>query len=344
MPPHALAASAVTRSRWFTYVTKVCAALGIAVAAYMVGPRYPAGEAIPTVREQAPTDLSALDAWIAKQEAAFPAIKSGTAKEIVWADKAGQKTPWSIIYLHGFSASRLETAPLTEKVAKALGANVFYTRLQGHGLPGAAMGEARMQDWLADAVEALRIGQLLGERVLVISCSTGATLATWLGTQSSLGRMAGHVFISPNFGPKDGRADLMNGPWGPQIAHAVLGSDRHWTPASAAESNAWSTSYPTQSLFPMMALVKVVREGPLETFRSPVLVLYSPADETVDPDQTRAAFERLGSAVKQLEPVGYSEAKGQHVLAGDIKAPRATEPMVHTIATWALSLPQVGPP
>jgi len=37
--------------------------------------------------------------------------------------------------------------------------------------------------------------------------------------------------------------------------------------------------------------------------------------------------------------VDYSESKGQHVLAGAIKAPKAVAPMAKTIIEWAQTLP-----
>jgi hypothetical protein len=68
-------------------------------------------------------------------------------------------------------------------------------------------------------------------------------------------------------------------------------------------------------------------------------VLYSEKDQTVEPEQTKAAFARIGSATKQMQAVDYSESKGQHVLVGDIKAPKATTPMAETIIRWAQALP-----
>jgi esterase/lipase len=284
-----------------------------------------------------------LDTWLASQEGAIPAIKPGNAKGIVWAQAPGEKTPWAIVYLHGFSASRLETAPLTETVAQSLKANVYYARLTGHGLPGAAMGEARVQDWIADAQEALQIGRQLGDRVLLISCSTGSTLATWVEVNGPASGVAAHVFVSPNFGPKDSRADLINGPWGQQIAFALLGNERTAQAASDAEANAWTRSYPTKSLFPMMALVKATRESALERFQAPVLMLYSENDETVEPQRSLAAVQRFSSSQKRIEKVSYSEAKGQHVLAGAIRAPSATAPMAQSILDWLQTLPPAKP-
>jgi alpha-beta hydrolase superfamily lysophospholipase len=313
----------------------------LGAAAYVLGPRNDFGPFMPSARQQPPQDITQLSDWIQMSESAFADIKPDNAKGIVWAATPGQRTRWSVVYIHGFSASRLETAPLAEAVASQLGANVFYTRLTGHGRAnGDAMGEATPQDWMADTLEAVQIGQTLGERVLLISCSTGGTLATWLGTSADAARVAAHVFVSPNFGPKDKRSEIVNGPWGRKIALIVQGATRSWTPESAQEANAWTPSYPTKAIFPMMALVKSVRDSDLSLFQTPVLVLYSERDETVDTSELKAAFTRLGSARKSIEPVAYSKSKGQHVLAGAIKDPDAVAPMTETIVQWVKSLPK----
>jgi len=88
----------------------------------------------------------------------------------------------------------------------------------------------------------------------------------------------------------------------------------------------------------MMALVRGVRESPLERFTAPVLMLYSPADQTVEPERTKEAIARFSSTRKDMVAVDYSDAQGQHVLAGDIKAPKATLRMAYTIINWAQSL------
>jgi esterase/lipase len=313
----------------------------LGATAYVLGPRNDFGSSMPSPRPPPQQDIARLSDWIQQSESAFADIKPGNAKGIVWAATPGQRTPWAVVYIHGFSASRMETAPLAESVASQLGANVFYTRLTGHGRAnGDAMGEATPQDWMADALEAVQIGQTLGERVLVISCSTGGTLATWLGTSADAARVSAHVFVSPNFGPKDKRSEIVNAPWGQKIALLVQGQRRSWTPENAQEANAWTSSYPTKAIFPMMALVKSVRDSDLSLFQTPVLVLYSERDETVDTSEIKAAFTRLGSARKSIEPVSYSKSRGQHVLAGAIKDPDAVAPMADTIVQWLKSLPR----
>lgn len=344
MTPDATSSATATDSR-LRRVRRGWLALALLVlvlAVFWAGPRYPFGPDAPTPRAPAPQNLARLDGWLAAGEAAYPDLRAGTAKGIVWHAPTRQRTAWAVVYLHGFTASRLETAPLTDRVAQALGANAFHTRLSGHGRSSAAMAEASPQDWLADAIEAVRIGRTLGERVLLISTSSGATLAAWLALRPEGRLVAAHVFISPNFGPKDTRAELINGPWGAQIALALEGQTRGYTPADPREAQAWTTRYPTRALFPMMALVERVRDSDLSQFRTPLLVLYSAADQTVDPARTEAAFERIGAARKSIERVRYSRSRGQHVLAGDIRDPQATAPMAGSIVNWVRALETAG--
>ena len=62
-------------------------------------------------------------------EAVIPRIRDGLEKEIVWANPmVHAKTPLSIVYIHGFSASKGEVRPRRTKVADQLDANLFYTR------------------------------------------------------------------------------------------------------------------------------------------------------------------------------------------------------------------------
>lgn len=310
----------------------------LALAVYFMGPVNEFGPDAPAERAQPPAELVQLPTWLAQQEAQWPDIREGLAKRVTWMQAEGTRTPWAVVYVHGFTASRLETHPLALQVAQALGANLFETRLTGHGRTSQAMAEATVQDWLADMHEALLIGRQLGQRVLVIGVSTGATLATWQAMRPEGQHDVAYVFVSPNYGPKLKKADIVNMPWGRELALYIEGPMRHGEPSHAAQAQAWTTTYPTAAVFPMMALVKRVRESDVGAFTAPVLMLYSPADQTVEPAEIEALFPRIESKQKTLEAVTYSEAKGQHVLAGDLRAPNATAPMAQRIVRWVQGL------
>jgi alpha-beta hydrolase superfamily lysophospholipase len=103
--------------------------------------------------------------------------------------------------VHGFSATRQEIAPVPERVAAALGANLFETRLAGHGRERDGLVDVRAEQWLDDGRELLGVGRALGERLTLIGTSTGATLALALASHPDFRVVDSLVLISPNFGP-----------------------------------------------------------------------------------------------------------------------------------------------
>ena len=111
-------------------------------AAFYAGPRVSIDTQLQS--PQLPADL---DAYLAQSEARYPDITPGAEKTIVWAHPDRRKTALAVVYLHGFSASRQETAPLSDEIAQQLGANLYYPRLNGHGRSGAAMAEASVNAW-----------------------------------------------------------------------------------------------------------------------------------------------------------------------------------------------------
>lgn len=268
-----------------------------------------------------PDDLSA---YLANAEAAYSDITPGAEKTIIWAHPEHQQTDLAIVYLHGFSATRQETAPLCDELATAFGANLFYTRLSGHGRSNQALGEARAGDWLRDAEEALAIGQRLGRQVVIIGTSTGGTLAAWLAATQDAPQVLAYVLISPNFGPKDPAAQVLTWPWASTFVPWLLGPERQWTPLNAQQARYWNHRYPTQALLPMMALVQAVEALPLEQTHAPILMIHSPQDQVVSTPAATQAFARFGSANKQRVEFQDSQDPSHHVLAGRIVAPADT--------------------
>ena len=116
--------------------TQLLLGLVIVAVGYGLGSRIELDETIRQVT--LPDDL---DVYLKESERRIEGIKPGMEKTIVWADsEQRQATPYSIVYLHGFSAPRQEIAPLCELVAGAVGANLFIyapararARRQGHG-------------------------------------------------------------------------------------------------------------------------------------------------------------------------------------------------------------------
>ena len=120
-------------------VTIVIVVVVFAVLAFALGPRAAADT---TLRFDPAVLGPDAEAYLARREAGVAGIRPGLQKEIVWADPASKaKTSIAIVYVHGFSASKGEMRPLPDRVASALRANLYFTRLTGHGQDGVAMAQ-----------------------------------------------------------------------------------------------------------------------------------------------------------------------------------------------------------
>ena len=281
---------------------------------------------------------SDLDGYLAASETPFKDIVAGAEKTIFWADSARQRTPVSVVYLHGFSATRQETAPLSDSLAKRWGANLFYTRLKGHGRTEDALGEAKAGDWLDDAREAMDVGRHIGERVVIIGTSTGGTLATWLAMQPNMEELAAIVLISPNYWPRAAGVGLLLWPHGSLIGKAVEGEYVQWEPANEGHERYWTNRYPITAAVEMMRLVKHVNDLDLGTLDVPTLVIYSPNDQVVDPVEIERTYEEIASSRKQIIPLDSVEAESNHVLAGDILSPGNTDDLINMIDSFIQGL------
>ena len=276
-----------------------------------------------------PDSITDFPKWFATQERAAGVTDPDVAKRVVFADSARPaKTPWSVVYVHGFSATRQETSPLSQEVARALGANLYETRLRGHGLPGDSLGHVQARDWMGDVAFALDVARRLGDSVMVIGTSTGGTLGVWLATLPRPVRAELHalVLISPNFGPKDPAARLLTLPWAEAVLPLFI-PQREWTARNDEQKRFWTMRYPSAALFPMQALVEHVRDVPLDGYDVPTLVFYHEGDDVVDAKRTTAWLDEVdASGAVKAERVLVIPTSGEdgHVIAGRIVAPSQT--------------------
>lgn len=316
------------------FVRSIAAAACVTLVSCPSGCSHPPSRGSPS--ETPPDEL---DAWLSEREEQVPGIRPGTEKQIVWAGEPGEKTPISIIYIHGFSATRGESAPVCDQVAKELGANLFYTRLTGHGRDGEAMGEATLEDWQADVREAWEIGRLIGDVTIVVGMSTGAPLAAWLATDIQVVESHGLsalVLISPNFAPADKAAKIILWAGGMLMARLVVGKYTGFEPQNELHAYYWTSSYRSKALRPMMQACRLGTRAPLEEVQAPTLFLYTENDEVVSIPALLEAYERFGSEDKSV--INVTEAQ-DHNLAGDIISPETTRIVLDHILRFLAQTP-----
>ncbi|MEM8682316.1 MAG: alpha/beta fold hydrolase [Pseudomonadota bacterium] len=282
-----------------------------------------------------PTLPSDLDGWLSDREASAPyPLIPGTEKRIRWHRGVGEKTRYAIVYLHGFSASRQEIHPTMDIVAEALGANLFETRLSGHGRSEGALEGVVAEQWLEDAAEALAVGARLGEQTILVGTSTGATLAVAMADHELMRGVSDIVLISPNFALADDRATLLTKPAGPQLADLLIGDTRTFDAHNEAHGLYWSTRYPTRAVVEAMRLVDYVDNSLPLTLPSRLLVVYSPDDKVISAQAVVRALDQITTPALEVIRVTETDDLMRHVIAGDILSPSTTESVAAAVVDF----------
>jgi esterase/lipase len=281
-----------------------------------------------------------IDAYLAMREGQFDDIIDGVEKQVIWADEANVKTPLSIIYLHGFTASSKEIRPVPDRVATALGANLYFTRFTGHGRQPTALANATVGHWMDDVGEAIKIGKQIGETVIIMATSTGGTLAAAAALdKAAMENIGGIIFVSPNFAINSRAANLLTWPFARQWVPLVIGKEQQGNPRNDLHARYWMMTYPTTALMPMAAIVAAVDRESYDDVEVPALFYYSRQDQVVAPEKT-AAFARSwgGESNSIIASLTADDDRFSHIIAGDIVSPNQTESAVEQMIAWITGL------
>lgn len=250
-------------------------------------------------------------------------LKPDNEARIVWFDSSRTKTPYSIVYLHGFSASQKEGDPIHVRLAKTFGCNLYLSRLSDHGIDTT---EA-LQLFTADRVwesakQALAIGEAIGENVILVSTSTGGTLALKLAAEYP-DRVHAMVNMSPNIAINNPAAFVANDPWGLQIARVVMGGKYRDSGPENERSQYWNNKYRLESVVQLQELLETtMTEETFAKIKQPTLTLYYYRDEQhQDPEvkvsAMREMHQKLGTPhqLKREKAIPNAEA---HVIGGSL--------------------------
>lgn len=288
--------------------------------AYVLGPRV-APVSMDVTLPDLQLSAANVDAYLTAKEASFP-VKPGNESRVVWAAEPGVKTPYSVVYLHGWSASAEEGNPVHRNIAADLGANLYLPRLEGHGLDEENPLLTITADALIDsAKEALVIAQLLGERVIIIATSNGGALALHLAR--AVTNLEAIVLYSPNIEIYDKTAKLLDDPWGLQLARLVKGSDFNEIEMSDERKAYWYSKYRIESLPHLQAFVHyTMRPGTFRAVKAPVFLGYyykneEEQDKVVSVEAMLEMYQYLGTPDSLKQKVAFPEAK-DHILANPL--------------------------
>lgn len=302
------------------------------VIAYISGPA-PARNAFRPELPNVPQDPAALEQYIADNEARHK-LRPDNEARIIWFDSTKEKTPYSVVYLHGFAASQEEGDPVHVDFAKSFGCNLYLARLADHGIDTTDQLLYFTGDrFWESSKEALQIGKAIGEKVILMTTSTGGTMSIMLAARYPEDVYA-MINMSPNIRINDPAAFLSNNHWGLQLTKAVLGGDYMMAEyPNPARYQYWNSPYRAEAI-PQLEEILEDQMNP-DTFanvKCPTLTLYyykneKEQDPTVKVSAMLKMHEHLGTPenlkVQQAIPGAGAHVLGSHLASADVPAVEA---------------------
>lgn len=302
----------------------IAAVVALLAIVYFLGPK-PAAPLYNNNLIQVPSEPAALESYIRNKEATHK-VKPDNEARIVWAnDSTKAKTPYVIVYLHGFSASQEEGNPVHRNIAKQFGCNMYLARLSEHGIDttNALVNMTATSLW-ESAKEAYAIGKQLGDKVILMGTSTGGTVALELA--SNFDDVAGLVLYSPNIAINNPSAFLTNNPWGLQIARMVMGGKENILKnRTDTYKKYWNHQYRLEAVVELQELLETTMiPSHFNKIKCPLLTLYYFKDEknqdpVVKVSAMKEMFEAVGTPANLKRMIPIPEA-GNHVLASPIQS------------------------
>ncbi len=287
---------------------------------YFLGPQPPKPElndVLPAV-----ASIDALDSYITAMEAPHK-IKPNNQAKIIWADSSQSQTEYALVYLHGFSASQMEGDPVHQNIAKQFNCNLYLARLAEHGIDTTEdlMNLTADQYW-ESAKLAYAIGKQIGKKVILMSTSTGGTLALQLA--SVYPEIAGLILYSPNIEVFNPSAPLLDNPWGLQIGRAVLKSNYvDIKYKDSAYPKYWNSHYRIEGVVALQNLLEAtMTEATFKKIHQPTLALYYYKDEAHQDNVVKVkAIQKMMQQIATPANLKMEMAipnAGNHVIASPI--------------------------
>lgn len=291
---------------------------------YLAGP-HPEKPALNGTMPALPASPADLERFVSVSESKHK-LRPDNQARIIWAnDSLKQKTPFAIVYLHGFSASQGEGEPVHRTIARKFGCNLFLSRLAEHGIDTSEQLINFTADKLWEsAKEALAVGERLGDHVILMGTSTGGTLALMLAARYP--QVHSLILLSPNIAIADKNAWLLNNPWGLQIARQVVGSNYIFSADTRpVYKQYWNYGYRLESLTELQEMLETSMKPELfKKVRQPTLMLYYyrdavHQDSVVSVSEMQKMFAALGTPPEKKRAADIPLA-GNHVLGSYIKS------------------------
>jgi len=213
--------------------------------------------------------------------------------------------PSGALVLHGFTGNPGSMRGIADALVAA-GFSVELPLLPGHGTVVEDMLDTGFADWLGEAEAAYQRLAARCERVVIVGLSMGGALTAWLGADHP--EVAGLVCINAIVSEPEGMRAFVD---------ELLAAGTELMPgigSDIAKEGVEESAYPETPVRPLRSMLDAAADldERLGRITSPVLVVNSPEDHVVPPENSDLLASRVAGPVERL-----TAARSFHVATMD---------------------------
>ena len=282
-----------------------------------------------------------IDAYLEKKESEVSDIYPYAEKTVLWKNSKKNRTKYSIVFIHGFTTTGYQSKEFLNKLSSELDANLFMTRLSGHGVPYEGTKQMQIDKIMYDVSEAIIIGEKIGENVILVGHSLGGALSMLAADDEVLSKKIDTLVL---FAP--GNSGFSSFAFTNILISSLV--DRTgslcWlidcNPRSFMElpddekwENYFATDFDTNIFYQIARIPFATDSISYETISTSALVFYDENDRLVNASKLKSNFKKWAAKNKIVSVETLETDRGRHMFPS-ISNPHLDQMFLDEIKNW----------
>ncbi|MFM2394641.1 MAG: hypothetical protein RLZZ546_2623 [Bacteroidota bacterium] len=267
-------------------------------------------------------ELSQIDSMLKLNERNVSGIRPDNEARIIWHNGNRKKTEYVLLYLPGFTASYKEGSPIHTEFAKRYGMNLYLPRLELHGLLDTnAFVNITPDSYFESAQQALNLAKKIGNKIVIMSCSTGGTLSIMLAQSNP--EIHSFIMYSPNIDIKDPMSTLVTEQWGSELTSLVMGSDYNRINYKKEAQQYWYATYHKNGIIALKRMIKdYMKKENFSKINQPLYMGYyykneDEQDDVVSVPRMLEFFDQISTSPPNKQKVAFEDGQS-HVICSEM--------------------------
>jgi len=282
-----------------------------------------------------------IDGYLKQKESEVSDIYPYAEKTVFWNNSKKNKTKYSIVFIHGFTTTGYQSKEFLNKLSAALNANLFMTRLSGHGVPYEGTKQMQIDKIMYDVAEAIIIGERIGENVILIGHSLGGALSMLAANDELLSKKIdtlvlfapGNSGISPFAFMNTLISSLVDRTG--SLCWLIDCDPRSFMdlPEDEKWENYFATDFDTNIFYQIARIPFATDSISYDTISTSALVFYDENDRLVNAGKLKSNFEKWAAKNKVVSIETLETDRGRHMFPS-IANPHLDQLFLNEIKNW----------